>query len=440
MSDERAQLRLAYYGDDFTGSTDALEFLARAGLRTRLFLVPPTAAQCKGLDAIGVAGLTRSMSPAAMEAELRPAFASLRALGAPHVHYKVCSTFDSSPAVGSIGRAMEIGADVFRARFIPLVVGAPTLGRYCVFGNLFARMGIGSTGEIYRLDRHPSMSRHPVTPADESDLRRHLARQTPKQVALFDILSIALPEAKAREALNALIASAPDIILFDVLATEQLATIAALIDVHASREQPLFSIGSSSIELALGSHWERQGTFQSRNSWPEPGERGPLLVLSGSCSSVTAGQIDWAIRNGFAEVSLDAAALASGADPEQSVPAIAEHLNGGRGVIAHTSRSLEDRRVAVPSTVIGEALGRIARGVFERTGVQRLVIAGGDSSSYAARALGIEAVEMIAPLAPGAPLCRVYASGSPADGREMNFKGGQVGAPDYFGAVARGRL
>src|SRR6266516_4214048 len=94
-------LRLSYYGDDFTGSTDALEFLTCAGLRTRLFLTPPTAAQCAGLDAVGVAGLTRSLAPAAMEAELRPTFAALAALGAPHVHYKVCSTFDSSPTVGS---------------------------------------------------------------------------------------------------------------------------------------------------------------------------------------------------------------------------------------------------------------------------------------------------------------------------------------------------
>ncbi len=67
-------LQLAYYADDFTGSTDALESLASAGLRTRLFLDPPTAAQCAGLDAVGVAGLTRSLPPAAMEAVLRPAF------------------------------------------------------------------------------------------------------------------------------------------------------------------------------------------------------------------------------------------------------------------------------------------------------------------------------------------------------------------------------
>ena len=37
---------------------------------------------------------------------------SMRALGARVNHYKVCSTFDSSPQVGSIGRAMELGRAV----------------------------------------------------------------------------------------------------------------------------------------------------------------------------------------------------------------------------------------------------------------------------------------------------------------------------------------
>ena len=33
---------LAYYGDDFTGSADVMEVLTWAGLRTVLFLEPPT--------------------------------------------------------------------------------------------------------------------------------------------------------------------------------------------------------------------------------------------------------------------------------------------------------------------------------------------------------------------------------------------------------------
>jgi uncharacterized protein YgbK (DUF1537 family) len=46
---------------------------------------------------------------------------------------------------------------------------------------------------------------------------------------------------------------------------------------------------------------------------------------------------------------------------------------------------------------------------------------------------------MIAPLTPGAPLCRARAlPPSPAEGLEVVFKGGQVGAEDYFEIVRRG--
>ena len=107
-----------------------------------------------------------------MNRNLPAIFRAMRALGAPVNHYKVCSTFDSSPGVGSIGRAMELGRAVFRSRqSVPVVVGAPHLGRAVVFGNLFAE----ADGAWYRIDRHPTMRRHPVTPMTEADLRLHLA-------------------------------------------------------------------------------------------------------------------------------------------------------------------------------------------------------------------------------------------------------------------------
>src|SRR5688572_1802244 len=210
-----------------------MESLERAGVRTMLFIDPPDAqmlARYPGLRAVGVAGLTRSMPPDAMEAELRPAFAKLKSLGAPVVHYKVCSTFDSSPTVGSIGRAIDVAREIFAdAPFVPLLVGAPALGRYCVFGNLFARLGRES--EPYRLDRHPSMSRHPITPADESDLRLHLGRQTDKRIELFDILNVALPPEAAKASLDALLTNRrTDVVLFDVLYESQLAALGRLID------------------------------------------------------------------------------------------------------------------------------------------------------------------------------------------------------------------
>ena len=158
-------LRLAFYGDDFTGSTDALEVLAFAGLRCALFLAVPSAQALHDLgpfDAIGIAGASRGMSPAEMDAQLPEVLAAMAALPTPLVHYKVCSTFDSSPTIGSIGRVMDLARQAFGDGVIPIVAGTPALGRYCVFGNLFARSG--TDGQVHRLDRHPIMGMHPVTP------------------------------------------------------------------------------------------------------------------------------------------------------------------------------------------------------------------------------------------------------------------------------------
>src|SRR5947208_15605530 len=108
-------LLICFYGDDFTGSTDALESLSRAGIRTVLFTSPPQPAQLAnypGLRAIGVAGRSRSMGVDAMKREVRPALAALKALNPRHVHYKVRSTFDSSPEIGSIGAVIDLSWDL----------------------------------------------------------------------------------------------------------------------------------------------------------------------------------------------------------------------------------------------------------------------------------------------------------------------------------------
>lgn len=455
---------LAFFGDDFTGSTDALEFLSRAGARTALFLESPTAEQLARyprLDAIGVAGLTRSLAPEPMEAVLDPAFRALRALGIRHLHYKVCSTFDSSPTIGSIGRAIEVGRRVFpEAPFVPLIVAAPALGRYCVFGNLFARMGIGSGGAIHRLDRHPSASRHPTTPADEADLLRHLARQTELPSALFDILAVELPTEQARARLATLRKERnPAILLFDGLTEAHLTRLGELIDTHASAKAPLFSVGSSGVDVALGSFWQAQGQLTPPDSWPAIGPAAPLLVLSGSRSPVTSGQIATALEAGFAEVPLDTAAIVaeSGEAIDTAIDAARKALSKGHSVIVHTHAGEQDPRAeatraafaargftpdvarAATARIFGDALGRIGRTLLENFPLSRLVLAGGDTSSFAGRALGLEAVEMLAPYVPGAPLCRAHAPDSPADGREINFKGGQVGPPDYFVTLRDGQ-
>ena len=179
-------LWLTYFGDDFTGSTDVLEAFTAAGVNTVLFLQPPRPedlARFPGVRCVGVAGQSRGKNPAWMRANLPEVFERLSSLGAPIVQYKVCSTFDSSSEVGSIGQAIDLGVQHTRARWSPMVVGAPRLQRYQVFGHLFA----AAQGDVWRIDRHPTMSRHPVTPMHESDLRVHLGQQTARRIGLINL-------------------------------------------------------------------------------------------------------------------------------------------------------------------------------------------------------------------------------------------------------------
>ncbi len=449
---DSGSLLLTYYGDDFTGSTDAMEALARAGIRTVLFLDPPSREELSrfpGVRAVGVAGLARSMSPEQMGVELPPIFERLRALAAPIVHYKICSTFDSSPEIGSIGRAIELGQRRFGSRFVPLVVGAPVLGRYCIFGNLFARSGLDS--EPYRLDRHPTMSRHPITPMTEADLCVHLGRQSDRKIGLVDILKLTGDPDRAGEYLDSVLADGAEIVLFDVLDNRQLPVIGRLIWQFASPEKPLFSVGSSGIEYALVAYWRSTGQLHKAPTWTSNGPAERIVAVSGSCSPVTDRQIQWAVEHDFFEIRIETGRFP---EPEQVSAEVlrairlgADALASGMSVIAHTSRGPDDLRLAgnrserearAVHRCLGDALGRILQGILEQSSVTRVAVCGGDTSGYVARRLGIEALEMIGPMAPGSPLCRTHAPGQAADGREFVFKGGQVGRPDFFDSVLRG--
>jgi 3-oxoisoapionate kinase len=432
---------LAFFGDDFTGSTDALEFISRAGAKTVLFTETPTVDQLRsfpGLDAFGVAGKTRSLSPAEMEKVLLPAFDQLKAMGPKHVHYKVCSTFDSSPTVGSIGKAIDFGAKIFNSKFTPVLGGMPALGRYCVFGNLFARMGTGSNGKVYRIDKHPSMSKHPVTPMNEADLRVHLGKQTNKKIGLIDNVQ---QSAKKKAWLQHI--TDEEIVLLDTMNEDQMLKIGEWLDTQQKKHDQLFSVGGSGIELALGKHWNREGLLKPVTKWKTIKKAKPLLVLAGSCSPVTKNQIEFALAQGFDEVPLELETFegefgngfAIGAPLEEIVSA----LRQDKSVIVHTGHIREIEQ-STSARTLGQALGHIAKRLCEEIKVKRVVIAGGDTSSYAARAMEIDAVEMIAPLVSGAPLCKAYSTNDRINGLEVNFKGGQVGSEDYFDVLMNGKL
>ena len=446
-------LLLAYYGDDFTGSTDAMEALTAAGVPTVLCLEPPTPEllhRFPGVRCVGLAGSSRGRSPAWMDEELPQAFASLAALGAPILHYKVCSTFDSSPAIGSIGRAIDIGVRCMAGRWSPTVVGAPRLKRHQAFGNLFASVD----GVAHRLDRHPTMSRHPVTPMHEADLRLHLAGQTARRIELIDLVQ--LRSGAAAMQAQALSGDDVPVVFVDVLDEETLLEAGRLI--WEARGDGLFSASSSGLSYALAAHWRSLGLLPREPSLPAAEAVTAIAAVSGSCSPVTAQQIRWARANGFATERLDLPAALdetlAEAEIERCVAVAARSIRSGRSIVVFSAEGPDDATVIGFDDIarcaglargeaarrIGSALAQVMRRLLDRIDLKRIVVAGGDSSGEVASALGIRALSVTAAMAPGAPLCRVSSDLPRRDGLEIVLKGGQMGAPSFFGSVRAGCL
>lgn len=443
------EMLLGFYGDDFTGSTDSMEALTLAGLETVLFLEPPDIEvlyeRFPGLRCFGIAGVSRSMSPNDMESELRSIFEHMRSLPTKIVHYKICSTFDSSPEVGSIGFAMDLGREVFGNDTIALLVGAPILKRYTLFGNHFATV----QGETYRLDRHPTMSRHPITPMHEADLRLHLRRQTRQTVGLLDILALdgELSEVGQR---YAALKENNDIILFDVFDEARLKVAGHLMWNDTTAEQK-FVVGSSGVEYALTAMWREEGYLQDvQITLASPESVKQIVVFSGSCSPVTQRQIDYAVERGFKALRVPVEELLE-PTMEQAVERelLDEALRivrGGHNLILFTALGPDDHHVkhvqetlmnigATPSNtggLIGRKLGQMARELVYETDLRRIIVAGGDTCGYAARELGVFALKMLSPVAPGGPLCVAFSEDSTIDGLQLVLKGGQVGGEDYF--------
>ncbi|ONG50642.1 hypothetical protein BKE38_17660 [Pseudoroseomonas deserti] len=422
-------LRLGWYGDDFTGATDTLANLARRGKRALLFLRPPSAAelaQAGPLDALGIAGATRAMTPDEIASTLAPVGEFFRTLGVAVLHYKICSTFDSAPDRGSIGAALAALRPAFPHRCLPILGGQPDLGRYCLFGHLFAAAGTG--GEVFRLDRHPTMRAHPVTPMQEADLRLHLTAQG---LAPLAHLPFTAQGGGLEAAFDAALAAPQQAMLLDVARDEDLAPLGRLLWREAARA-PLLAAGASGLAQALATSWPGAAAAAPLPEPPLDPARGPVLVMVGSLSPISRAQAEAA--TGYRRLTADPTRLLSEAAYRTTLRTeMLRSLRDGRHVLVATD---PPGSAPPPARDVALATAEFLAGLLAEAPVRRLGIAGGDTSSLATQGLDLWGLSYRTTLAPGVTLCRAHSRDPRLDGMELMLKGGQMGPPDLFTRLA----
>lgn len=403
---ERA-LRVGYYGDDFTGSVDVLLQFARHGWSGRLFVGLPDAGLLRDAasahDVVGIAGIARSLPTAQIDAEVRPALEALLALSPQVVQYKACSTADSSPEIGSIGRVIEVGREVVSDAAVPMLFAQPDFGRFTVFGTHFAAEG----GTVHRLDRQPTMSTHPSTPMHEADLARHFSAQT--SLPIGGITRVEYSELAAR-----LESSTDAAVVLDAIDNADAETVGRAL---LAQPTPAFAIGSGGLSWGIGAADPGDAVALPQAT----GSRGPVLAVSGSRSAQTKRQILHASESGWLVEPL------SFTDAEAQVARVREALSAGRSVVLTS-----DEAPVGADTLerIADAAAEAIRAVTDL--VRRVIVAGGDTSGRVTRLLGVDSLEIAANPVANVVLLRASSALPGIDGLELLLKGGQVGADSLF--------
>ncbi|NDG37898.1 MAG: four-carbon acid sugar kinase family protein [Betaproteobacteria bacterium] len=266
---------LGVIADDFTGATDVASMLVRAGMRTvQVIGVPLDAAPAEvdQADAVVVALKSRTTPAAAAVADSLAALRWLQAAGARQFYFKVCSTFDSTPA-GNIGPVAEALMAALGCDQTIACPAFPENGRTVFRGHLFV-------GDELLSDS--GMRHHPLTPMTDANLVRVLQAQSRQRVGLLRHDKVAEGADAIRQRLNSLRAEGVALVVADAVDNQDLKRLAA-----GAAHLPLWVAGSG---LALG-----LPALLAERGWVRLDEHAaqldrlaaPAAVLAGSCSVAT---------------------------------------------------------------------------------------------------------------------------------------------------------
>ncbi|MEL6679308.1 MAG: 3-oxo-tetronate kinase [Pseudomonadota bacterium] len=400
---------LGCIGDDFTGSSDLANTLAKGGMKVTQYTGVPDGPAAAEVEAGVVALKSRSIPPAEAVGKSLAALDWLLAQGCTQIVFKYCSTFDSTPQ-GNIGPVAEALAERLGEDVVVVCPAFPATGRSIYQGHLFVND---------RLLSESGMEHHPLTPMTDPDLRRWLAPQTTWRVGHVGMGHVA-QGADAVEA--ALAAEAPAMVVVDAIQDTDLYEIG-----QALRGRKLIT-GGSGIALGLPSNFRDEGLISGGRA-PWTGQAGRAAILSGSCSVATQGQV---ARYGATHPAREVTAEAV-MDGSVTAAALAEWAAGQEAPLIYSSAdpatvsAAQDRfgREAVAGAI--EALFADLARRLVADGVTRLVSAGGETSGAVVEGLGLTALQIGPEIAPGVPAVR--AADRPLT---LALKSGNFGGEDFF--------
>lgn len=404
---------LGCIGDDFTGSSDLANTLAKGGMRTVQYTGVPEVPAGGDVQAGVVALKSRSIGASDAVQQSLAALEWLLAQGCEQIFFKYCSTFDSTPD-GNIGPVADALADALNAHKVIVCPAFPGTGRSVYQGHLFVNDTLLSES---------GLQNHPLTPMTDPDIRRWLAPQTRHTVGHVPAAHVFAGADRIAEALEAQHQAGCRLIVLDAIRDQDLSEIG-----KAAEGLPLIT-GGSGVALGLPANF---GCTPAPVPWV--GQPGKAIALSGSCSVATRAQV----------------ARHSGTHPTREITAtqvleghiqpadIADWLLQTEGLPLVYS-SADPEVVARVQTQFGrEKASDALEGFFAEVarmcvtrGVTRVITAGGETSGAIVEGLALDTLEIGPEIDPGVPALRARPD------LVVALKSGNFGAEDFFAKADR---
>lgn len=400
---------LGCIADDFTGSSDLANTLAKGGMRTVQYTGVPTSRAAEDIEAGVVALKTRSVSASEAVEKSLAAFEWLRDQGCQQFFFKYCSTFDST-AQGNIGPVADALADALNAHKVVVCPAFPGTGRTVYQGHLFVKDS---------LLNESGMQDHPITPMKDADLRRVMAAQTKHTVGHISVDDVFAGEAQIRSAFDRENAHGHRYIIADAVRDEDLHNIG-----KALKELPLVT-GGSGMAIGLPANF---GCDKSTLSWSGEAE-GKAIVLAGSCSTTTRRQVDFHAKQNPVRA-ISAQDVLEGEESAENI--VSWLISEGGLPLLYSSAEPEEVAAAQAkyglertSSALEQFFAEVASLAIDR-GVTRLICAGGETSSAIVEKLNIEELQIGPEIDPGVPALRAK------ENLVLSLKSGNFGADDFF--------
>ncbi len=409
--------------DDFTGASDAASFLVKGGLSVQLYngipgdTVPPSDAQ-----ALVIALKSRTQETKQAVADTLSAARWLLNQGVRQLYFKYCSTFDST-RTGNIGPVADALMELTAAPYTVLCPALPVNGRVVENGCLY----------VDGVPLHEShMKNHPLTPMWDCRLASLMEPQShyPCMVLTSDALRT-LPVAHGGPG-SGLIPSvsdspdAPFYLIPDYKTAEDGAEIAARF-----LALPLLTGGSGLLE-PLAQLWS--AALGSDCRIPESRVPGPAILLAGSCSKATLGQIARYQAEGKPSYKLDPRAMLEGRQTvDDAWDFVRTHSTQSDTVLVYSSDTPEKvkefQKFGI-ETVAAQLEGATAQLAVRavQAGFTRIISAGGETSGAVTKALGFSSYLIGESVAPGVPLMVPFGRND----IRLVLKSGNFGQEDFF--------